>query len=88
MIKLTTKSVINVIKVLIAGETDVDKLVQLVYGNTKNKQNGKLKEALSGNVKEHHRQFLEWSMQLYVLYEKKALNNWLAWKKYVVNIIL
>jgi len=71
MSKLTSKSVTRVIEALISGESDADQLVKLVYGNTKNKRNGKLREALTGNLKEHHRQSLKWSKELYDLYEKQ-----------------
>ena len=70
--KLTYKSVIRVIEALISGETNPDNLVKLVYGNTKNKQSGKLRNALTGNMKEHHRQSLEWAKQEYDLYEKQS----------------
>ena len=69
--KLTTKSVIRVIEALIRGETNPENLVKLVYGNTKNKQSGKLREALRGNVKEHHRQSLKWAKEQYDLYQKE-----------------
>ena len=42
-----------------------------VYGNTKNKQSGKLREALTGNLKEHHRQSLKWAKEMYDLYQKQ-----------------
>ena len=54
MSKLNSKSVIGVIEALIRGETDPSQLVKWVYGNTKNKQSGKLREALAGNLKEHY----------------------------------
>jgi len=69
--KLTTKSVIRVIEALIRGETNPENLVKLVYGNTKNKQSGKLREALRGNVKEHHRQSLKWAKEQYDLYAQQ-----------------
>ena len=53
--KLTNKSVIMVIDALIKGETNPDNLMKLVYGNTKNKQSGKLREALTGYIKDHQR---------------------------------
>jgi transposase len=65
--KLSCKSVIRVIEALIRGETDPVNLVKLVYGNTKNKQSGKLKEALTGNFKEHHQQSLKWAKEHYDL---------------------
>ena len=71
MSKLTSKSVIQVIEALIRGESNPDNLVKLVYGNTKNKQSGKLREALTGNVKEHHRQSLKWTKELYDLHQKQ-----------------
>jgi hypothetical protein len=39
----------------------------LVYGNTKNKQSGKLREALTGNLKAHHQQTLKWEKDSYDL---------------------
>jgi len=68
---LDCKSVLCVIEALIRGETDPNQLVKLVYGNTKNKQNGFLREALTGNIKEHHRQSLQWAKQTYDLYQKQ-----------------
>jgi transposase len=35
------------------------KLEKLVYGNTANKKSGKLREALTGNIKEHHGKEME-----------------------------
>jgi transposase len=59
--------VIRVIEALIRGETDPDNLVKLVYGNTKNKMSGKLKESLTGNLKEYHQQQLKWAKEHYDL---------------------
>jgi len=52
---LGTKSVMPVIQALIMKETNPEVLERLVYGNTANKQSGKLREALTGNLKEHYR---------------------------------
>jgi hypothetical protein len=52
---MDSKSAIQIIGALIQGETNPDKLVKLVYANRKNKASGKLKECLTGNMKEHHR---------------------------------
>jgi transposase len=71
MSRLDCKSVIRVIEALIRGETDPNQLVKLVYGNTKNKQSGKLRDALTGNLKEHHRQSLQWAKEMYDLYQKQ-----------------
>jgi hypothetical protein len=70
MSNLGTKSVMNIIKSLIKGESRPEELVKLVYGNTANKASGKLLEALTGNLKEHHRQQLEWEKEEYDLFEK------------------
>jgi uncharacterized protein (DUF433 family) len=70
---LTGKSVISIIDALIAGKTSPDCLVSLVYGNTANKKSGKLKAALTGNVKEHHRQSLKWAKEQYDLSQKQIL---------------
>ena len=60
-----------VIQALIMRETNPEVLQRLVYGNTENKKSGKLREALTGNLKEHYRQQLEWEKQEYDLFEKQ-----------------
>jgi hypothetical protein len=67
---LGNKSPISIVEALIRGETNPDNLVKLVYGNKKNKESGKLKECLTGNVKEHHRIELEIIKEQFDLYEK------------------
>jgi transposase len=69
--RLTTKSYLLLIEALIGGYTEPDYLVDLVYGNTKNKRSGKLKESLTGHVKEHHRKQLEWAKEEYDMYQKQ-----------------
>jgi len=66
---INTKSFMCIVDALIAGWTDPCYLVSLVYGNRKNKQSGKLKEALTGNVKKHHLQELSWAKQEYDMYQ-------------------
>jgi transposase len=65
------KSPISIIEAIIGGETDPDKLLKLVYGNKKNKESGKLKECLTGHIKEHHRVELEIVKQQFDLYEQQ-----------------
>ena len=72
MSKLGTKSMMLIIRALIMGETNPDVLEKLVYGNTANKKSGKLREALTGNLKEHFRQQLEWEREEYDLFEKQT----------------
>jgi transposase len=71
MSTLTSKSMLRVIEALIGGENNPDNLVKLVYANTANKKSGKLREALTGNLKEHHRQSLKWAKEQYDLYDKQ-----------------
>jgi transposase len=66
---ISTKSFMCIVEALIAGWSDPGYLTSLVYGNRKNKQSGKLKEALTGNVKAHHRQELSWAKQEYEMYQ-------------------
>jgi len=69
MSNLGTKSVMLIIQALIMRETNPEVLEKLVYGNTANKKSGKLREALTGNLKEHYRVQLEWEKQEYDLFE-------------------
>ena len=68
MSNLGSKSIMLVVQALIMGKTNPEVLEKLVYGNTLNKKSGKLREALTGNLKEHHRQQLEWEKQEYDLF--------------------
>jgi transposase len=72
MSSLATKSVMNIVEALIKGKNNPDELCKLVYGNTSNKHSGKLREALTGNLKEHYRQQLEWEKEEYDLFEKQT----------------
>jgi hypothetical protein len=49
---LDSKSFMQVVEALVCGNTDPGVLVRLVYGNGKNKESGKLKACLTGNMKE------------------------------------
>jgi len=68
---MNSKSALQIVKALIEGETSPDKLVGLVYGNRKNKESGKLKECLTGNMKEHHRIKLTMQKEQYDLFERQ-----------------
>jgi len=68
---MNSKSAIQIVESLIRGETNPDKLVRLVYGNRKNKETGKLKECLTGNMKEHHRIKLMTCKQQFDLFEQQ-----------------
>jgi transposase len=66
-----SKSAIQIVEALIRGQTCPEKLVSLVYGNRKNKASGKLKDCLTGNMKEHHRIKLMTCKQQYDLFEQQ-----------------
>jgi len=69
---LGNKSVMNIVNALIEGEINPDKLSSLVYANRENKRTGKLREALTGNLKDSHRRELKWAKQEYDLYDEQA----------------
>jgi hypothetical protein len=48
---IDSKSFMQIVEALIFGETHTETLVRLVYGNRKNRESGKLKECLTGNMK-------------------------------------
>ena len=66
------KSMLGVIDALIAGETDPLRLSRLVYANRKNKENGRLLEALTGYMKPHHRFNLRMEKEEYDLLIKQS----------------
>ena len=68
---LDSKSFMQVVDALIRGETAPDTLVRLVYGNRKNKESGKLRESLTGNMKAHHRLKLSTCKQQFDLFEQQ-----------------
>jgi len=70
---MCSKSAIEIVSALIDGVTDPDLLVSKVYGNRKNKESGKLKECLTGNMKEHHRIKLMTCKQQYDLFEAQIV---------------
>jgi len=62
----------NVITALINKDSKPDELSKLVYGSIVNKKSDKLQEALTGNLKDHCCQQLEWEKQEYDFFEKKT----------------
>ena len=68
---IDSKSFMLIVEALIRGKTDPDTLVKLVYGNRKNKESGKLKECLTGNMKAHHRLKLTTCKQQFDLIESQ-----------------
>ena len=68
---IDSKSFMQVVEALIRGETNPDKLVSLVYANRKNKESGKLRACLTGNMKAHHRLKLITYKQQFDLFENQ-----------------
>jgi len=68
---IDSKSFMQVVEALIREETDPETLVRLVYGNRKNKESGKLKACLTGNMKVHHRLKLMTCKQQFDLFESQ-----------------
>jgi transposase len=65
---IDSKSFMQVVNALIRGETDPETLVRMVYGNRKNKESGKLRECLTGNMKAHHQLKLSTCKQQFDLF--------------------
>ena len=72
MSSLATKSVMNVITALISGETNPEYLEGLVYASIAVKKSGKLRQALTGNLKEYHRIELRWEKEQYDMFERQT----------------
>jgi transposase len=68
---IDSKSFMQIVEALIRGETNPDVLVRLIYANRKNKESGKLKECLTGNMKAHHRLKLSACKQQFDLFESQ-----------------
>ncbi|KAA6301288.1 MAG: hypothetical protein EZS26_002597 [Candidatus Ordinivivax streblomastigis] len=68
---IDSKSFMQIVEALIEGENSPEALVRLVYGNRKNKESGKLKECLTGNMKAHHRLKLMTCKQQFDLIEQQ-----------------
>jgi transposase len=71
--KISGKSVINVVKKIIQGESVPDSLLEGIHGRIVNKHTKKtIKEALTGHVLEQHRFTLELSFQEYEMLIKQS----------------
>ncbi len=84
---IISKSFQSIVEALIAGRTDPAYLVSLIYGNRKNKQSGKLKEALTGNLKAHHRQELLRAKQKYEMYHRRTYQKFWDTQNYKLDIV-
>ncbi len=70
--KITGKSFLNVVRLVVEGETSPDILMKKIHGRIKNKHGEKLIHAsLEGYVTEHHKLILEQLLQEYDLVSKQ-----------------
>lgn len=70
--KIESKTVLNIIELLIKGETDVDKLLEKVHTRTKNRKGGLVAQSLEGFILPEHRFLLSQQMEQYLTYYKQA----------------
>jgi hypothetical protein len=68
---IDSKSFIQTVDALIRGETAPETPVRLVYSNSKNRESGKLKESLTGNMKAHQRLKVTTCKQQFDLFESR-----------------
>jgi len=70
--KIESKTVLNIIELIIKGDTDIDKLLEKVHGRTKNRKGELVRQSLEGFVLPEHRFLLSQQMEEYRLYYKQA----------------
>ncbi len=70
--KIESKTVLNIIELIIKGETDIGKLLEKVHGRTKNRKGALVGQSLEGFVLAEHRFLLEQQLEEYRLYHKQA----------------
>jgi transposase len=70
--KIESKTVLNIIELIIKGETDIDKLLEKVHGRTKNRKGELVRQSLEGFVFPEHRFLLAQQLEEYKLYYRQA----------------
>lgn len=70
--KIESKTVLNIIELIIKGETDIEKLLEKVHGRTKNRKGELVAQSLEGFVLPEHRFILSQQLEQYRLYYKQA----------------
>jgi len=70
--KIESKTVLNIIELIIKGETNINKLLEKVHGRTKNRKGDLVAQSLEGFVLPEHRFLLSQQLEEYRLYYKQA----------------
>lgn len=70
--KIESKTVLNIIELIIKGETDTGKLLEKVHGRTKNRKGELVAQSLEGFILPEHRFLLSQQLEEYRLYYKQA----------------
>jgi len=70
--KIESKTVLNIIELIVKGETDVEKLLEKVHGRTKNRKGALVAQSLEGFILPEHRFLLSQQLEEYRLYYKQA----------------
>lgn len=70
--KIESKTVLNIIELIIKGETDIDTLLEKVHGRTKNRKGEMVRQSLEGFILPEHRFILSQQLEEYRLYYKQA----------------
>jgi transposase len=70
--KIESKTVLNIIELIIKGETDIAKLLEKVHGRTKNRKGDLVAQSLEGFVLPEHRFLLSQQLEEYRMYYKQA----------------
>jgi len=70
--KIESKTVLNIIELIIKGETDINKLLEKVHGRTKNRKGDLVAQSLEGFVLPEHRFILSQQLDEYRMYYNQA----------------
>ncbi|EOR92592.1 hypothetical protein ADIARSV_4104 [Arcticibacter svalbardensis MN12-7] len=68
---IESKTVLNIIELIIKGETEINKLLEKVLG-TKNRKDDLVAQSLEGFILPEHRFLLSQQLEQYRLYYKQA----------------
>ncbi|TAE17976.1 MAG: IS110 family transposase [Bacteroidetes bacterium] len=70
--KNNSKTVIDIIRAVVEGKTEIEDLLPLVHGRIKNAKGEEVKKSLEGFIQPEHQFILGLSMQQYELYTKQS----------------
>lgn len=70
--RIESKSVLNIVKAIIEGCTDIEMLLQKIHGRIKNSKGQMVRDALIGQVQEEHRFLLKLKLEEYELLSRQS----------------